>query len=301
MTTESTIASLDRIARPGGGLAMVAIDQRESLRTMMQEESGAAVSDAEVVDFKVHVARQLSPIASAMLFDRQFGMEAFAEAGSVAAHCGRIVAVDRLIQQPGEVVTDTDLDATADTAGLIAAGAVAFKFLVLWRGDENAARCVDLAGRFVEMSRSAGAIAILEAMVRPPSDDDGSWSRNDAIVAAADALGAVRPDLYKADVPSFGRGPAEEIEACARRVTEAVRGPWVVLSNGVAIGDFPAAVRAACKGGASGFLAGRAVWADCLSEYPSRLEAVSGPRLRELTEIVDAHARPWRVAQSPLS
>lgn len=299
MTTDSTLPGLQPIARPDGGLAMVAIDQRESLRTMMEEVSGSAVSDHEVVQFKVGVARRLSPIASAMLFDRQFGMHAFGEAATAGAHCGRIVAVDRLIQEPGQAVTDTDLDDTADVAGLIASGAVAFKFLVLWRGAENADRCVELAAQFVELCRAAGVIAILEAMVRPPTGDDGSWSRNDAIVDAARALGAVRPDLYKADVPSFGRGPAEEIQGCARQVTEAVRGPWVVLSNGVAIDDFSAAVQAACKGGASGFLAGRAVWADCLGDdYMSKLETISGPRLRQLVGIVDAHARPWATASN---
>ena len=299
---ESTSAglSLAPIARHRGGLAMVAIDQRESLRTMIEAVSDGPVDDTAVSDFKVQVASTLAPIASAMLFDRQFGLPAFTAAGQANAGCGRIVAVDTLVQVPGEIVTDTGLDETADVAGLAASGAVALKFLVLWRGAENADRCVDLAERFVAMCRSAGLIAILEAMVRLPTGaDEATWDRNQAIVDAAQALGAVRPDLYKSDVPSYGRGSAEEIQAWSERVSQALPCPWVVLSNGVTIEDFPGAVQAACRGGASGFLAGRAIWADCLGDdHASRLAKTSAPRLKQLIQIVDEHARPWSVAAS---
>ena len=59
---------------------------------------------------------------------------------------------------------------------------------------------------------------------------------------------------------------------------------------------FPRAVEASCRGGASGFLAGRALWTATLgADDPTEiLRERSVPRLRELGEIVDAHARPWR-------
>jgi sulfofructosephosphate aldolase len=48
-------------------------------------------------------------------------------------------------------------------------------------------------------------------------------------------------------------------------------------------------------GGASGFLAGRAVWADIVGspDIPKALREVSIPRLEQLAEIVDTHAKPW--------
>jgi sulfofructosephosphate aldolase len=68
-----------------------------------------------------------------------------------------------------------------------------------------------------------------------------------------------------------------------------------VLSQGVAVDDFPGAVEASCKGGASGFLAGRALWTSTLgAEDPTGLlRERSAPRLQELVAIVDEHARPW--------
>jgi sulfofructosephosphate aldolase len=69
-----------------------------------------------------------------------------------------------------------------------------------------------------------------------------------------------------------------------------------VLSQGVDPARFPTAVAAACRGGASGMLAGRAVWTATLGadDPTALLREHSVPRLRELAAIVDAHGRPWR-------
>src|SRR4029453_14595672 len=117
-----------------------------------------------------------------------------------------------------------------------------------------------------------------------------------AIVEAARELGAVRPSLYKCQVPLEGKGDPAEITRHAREIDAALPVPWVVLSQGVAADDFPGAVEASCKGGASGFLAGRALGTATLgADDPTEiLRERSVPRLRALGEIVDAHARPWR-------
>jgi sulfofructosephosphate aldolase len=69
-----------------------------------------------------------------------------------------------------------------------------------------------------------------------------------------------------------------------------------VLSQGVEPDDFPHAVEAACRGGASGCLAGRALWTAALpADDPTELvREWSVPRLRELNRIVDEYGRPWR-------
>jgi sulfofructosephosphate aldolase len=67
--------------------------------------------------------------------------------------------------------------------------------------------------------------------------------------------------------------------------------PWVVLSQGVPPDEFPLAVEHACRGGASGFLAGRALWTNTLdAEDPTELlRTQSVERLEQLIEIVDRH------------
>src|SRR3954465_2280728 len=61
---------LGSIARGSGGFAMVALDQRESLRTVGAEGGGGrGVADGELVAFKRAAVGALAPYASAVLLD----------------------------------------------------------------------------------------------------------------------------------------------------------------------------------------------------------------------------------------
>ncbi|HEU5203476.1 MAG TPA: hypothetical protein VFU17_04210, partial [Candidatus Limnocylindrales bacterium] len=102
-----TGSGLAALARPSGAFAMVALDQRESLRTML---GGETIADQALTTFKVDAARALTPHASAVLLDVAFGLGPVLEAGVLAGGCGLIVAADRLDQPPGGIVEDTALD-----------------------------------------------------------------------------------------------------------------------------------------------------------------------------------------------
>lgn len=294
---------LGDIARPSGTFAMVAMDQRESLRAMFAERMPGEVPLERRVAFKLAVARTLSPQASGMLVDASEGLEPILEAGALDPGCGLIVAADDLVQPVGGAVDDTRLDETVDLAHAAERGAVAAKLLVIWKPDRAADVRADLVGRFLERSRAAGLPGIVEGVVRPPSGvDEAGWTeREDALLQATAEFAAYRPDLYKAQVPLNGRGdPGEMVERC-RAMSELLPCPWVVLSSGVTIEDFPAAVEAASRGGASGFLAGRAVWRDAIGPDPEpALRERSVPRLERLAAIVDANARPWTEAPRPV-
>jgi sulfofructosephosphate aldolase len=286
------------LARPSGALAMVALDQRESLHTMFAKARGHRVPDQTVVDFKLAVAEAVATEASAMLFDRHFAMPAFNAAGALNPSCARILAADALVQEQGGEVEDADIDMAVDPVQAREMGAVAFKLLLIWRGAENADRNIDVARRYVARCHEAGLVAVLEGVVRKPTTGDDSWNRETAIVEAAMAFAAVEPDLYKCQVPFLGVGEEKEIARVSELVTAALPCPWVVLSAGVGVNDYPRAVEIACKAGASGFLAGRAVWGDLLAtdDYRARIREVSVPRVRGLVEIVDRCARPWSAA-----
>lgn len=258
---------------------MVAMDQRESLHTMLREH-GQKPAKERVARFKRAVASELAPHASGFLIDR----EHLDSVAPLVPH-GLILAVDRLAQEPGGVVEDTSLEEDVDITG----GVVALKLLVIWRDDAERERRVETSRRFVELARAHGLVSVLEGVVR--ADD-----REGAIVEAARELGAVGPDLYKCEVPLHGRGDPDEIERRAHAIDAELACPWVVLSQGVEPDDFPAAVAASCRGGASGMLAGRALWTSVLAaDDPTELlRERSVPRLRELADIVDRHGTPWR-------
>jgi sulfofructosephosphate aldolase len=272
--------TLDALARPSGTFAMVAMDQRESLRTMLREH-GFEATDERYARFKEIVARELAPLASGFLIEP-------GQVETVAPYVerGLILAVDGLVQAEGGPVEDTFLEEPAELHPQV----VALKLLVIWRDDERRPERVDLARRFVELAARNGLLSVLEPVVRVPDSD-----REDAIVEAARELGALRPSLYKCQVPYAGRAEPAEIARRAREIDVALPVPWVVLSQGVDPDAFPPAVEAACRGGASGCLAGRALWTAALpADDPTELiRERAAPRLRELARIVDDHGRPW--------
>jgi len=292
---------LRALARPSGALAMVALDQRESLRTIVAERSGReldAVSDGEIRRLKAAIAAAVTPHASAILLDTRFGVEPVREAGALAPSCALILAADELEQERGMPVEETDLDEAVDVDAIHASGAVALKLLVLWRGEATRSRLESIVLAFLERCRRARVLSVLEAVVRPPGGvDAGSWDREAAILDAAQALSPLGPDLYKTEVRLHGRGDQDEIHDRCIALDAAIGRPWVVLSQGVDVEDFPGAVEAACRAGASGFLAGRAIWTDSIGaggedELRGRLEEIAVPRLRQLGELVDRIARP---------
>jgi sulfofructosephosphate aldolase len=267
---------------------MLAVDQREAMRAMFAEHTPGPVPDQTLTRFKVEATRVLSPYASGVLVDRQFAFDAVTAAGAVAPGCGLIAAADRLIPGADEIVGAVEIDTEVVPAEVKAAGAVALKLLVLWRPDEAPDKRVAMVEEFVAMCRAAGLISIVEPVSRKPLDGR-PWDWADGVLAAAKELGSLGADLYKAEVPLHGEGDDAEILRGCEQLTAAIGSPWVVLSSGVRADLFPRAVELACKAGASGFLAGRAVWRDVIDapDLGRALATEAVDRLRRLGDVVD--------------
>ena len=289
------MADLSRISRPSGALAMVAVDQREALRGMFAAHQSDPVPDAQLTKFKVDVARELTPYASALLVDQEFGLDAIVDQGAMAANSGLIAAADLLIGPAGGAATDTAVDPAVDPNRMREINAAGLKFLVLWRKDESAESRLKLVNQFKKYCEIAKLPSIIEIIVKPPKDSSVVFDREEQIIEAAKEASTWQPDLYKAEVPFHGEGDHGLIRRNSERISEVIGGPWVVLSNGVKQEYFAEAVKSCCQGGASGFLAGRAVWADIVgsADIPKALREVSVPRLLKLAEIVDSYAKPW--------
>ena len=291
MTTDAVSAppSLSALTRPSGAFAMLAVDQREAMRAMFAEHQDAPVPDEQLLAFKLAATRTLSPHASAVLVDKQFALDQVLDAGAVAPGCALIAAADRFIAGHGELVTDVEIDEDVDPAHYRRRGAVAMKLLVIHRPDGDPRRRIEVVERFVDRCRSHGLLSIIEPLSRAPRDGR-DWDWDDGVLAAARELGTLGADLYKAEMPLHGQGEESAVRRRCAAMTEAVASPWVVLSSGVAHEAFPRAVELACSEGASGFLAGRAVWASVIGspDVERALVEVSVPRLQELCRVVDS-------------
>jgi len=281
----------DALARPRGGFAMIAIDARESMRGLFRD-AGRPSDDGDLSSFKRVAAQELGSLASAVLCDPVYGSDAIATMRDDHPDTGLIVAVDAFDEPRFGPLRESRLDEAAMAAAVAGGGVAALKLYLFWRPGADEVARLDDARRFIERCQELGVLSLLEGVV---AVQPGDPRFDDALVRAAEGFGALSPDVYKTQLPTFGRGDDETVEREARRVSDAVGVPWVVLSNGVDAPRFPAAVAAACRGGASGLLAGRGIWRPALSAADPVAELATGgrARLRELIDIVDTHARPW--------
>ncbi|EIJ8930390.1 sulfofructosephosphate aldolase [Salmonella enterica] len=277
------------ITRASGGFAMLAVDQREAMRLMFAAAGAKTpVADSVLTDFKVNAAKILSPYASAVLLDQQFCYRQAVEQNAVAKSCAMIVAADDFIPGNGIPVDNVVIDKKINAQAVKRDGAKALKLLVLWRSDEDAQQRLDMVKEFNELCHSNGLLSIIEPVVRPPRCGD-KFDREQAIIDAAKELGDSGADLYKVEMPLYGKGARSDLLTASQRLNGHINMPWVILSSGVDEKLFPRAVRVAMEVGASGFLAGRAVWSSVigLPDTELMLRDVSAPKLQRLGDIVD--------------
>ncbi len=280
-------AAYAALARDRGGFAMVALDQRGSIEALFRD-AGQRADEARIDDFRSVAVTALIPEASAVLLERGFLSRRWAQPWT--GRCSLIVAADHLVQPPGLPVQSSHLDPLgADLA--VALGARALKLLVLWHAGGPNRDQIAMVDAFVELAQERSLLAIVEGIVRAP---EGATAASADLLEAAARL-STGADIYKAQVPIHGGDRPADVEALSRDLTAAVTCPWVVLSAGVPAERFPEFVAASCRGGASGFLAGRAIWGGSLAaaDPAADLRANAVPRLRELVAIVDMEARPW--------
>src|SRR5215813_3784682 len=74
--TPGKLAGLKKVSTDQGIIAAAAMDQRGSLQKALAKEKGGEVNDAMMEEFKILVAEVLTPHASAILLDPEWGLPA---------------------------------------------------------------------------------------------------------------------------------------------------------------------------------------------------------------------------------
>lgn len=299
MTADTSIseseASLADIATADGTFAVIALDQRNTLKRMFVAAGRPDPTDEELVAFKADVLAGVDN-ASAALIDPTYGVPALKSIGSTTRALIAAEPANRITWNGEPRVTrDPELNAR----WVREQGGSALKFFVQLRVDrpvgpgepDIAAEGIEVARQVIADCREAGVPSVLENLIylRPDEELDAA-GRADAIIAAAVALDELRPDLLKLEYPGSP-------QAC-RRLAESISSPWAVLSAGVEFTEFSDVLRISCdEGGASGFIAGRAVWKDSVGLDPAerqRYLADEGRRrLDGCLQAIQGRARRW--------
>ncbi len=290
MTDAGRQAALRRLAGPGGVIAGIALDHRDSLRVILERHGLPSPSIDQLRELKLRLARALAPVASAVMLDEELGGFAL-DAGAVPANVGLIMPLEA--QGYEELVDGPTTTLLPDFSPVKAAarGASACKLLLPYRADagEAAERQEALVLETATTCHAAGLPLVVEPIVwRRPEETAQSFAAGYAglVAAAVDRLRLLGVDLFKTPFPvlvpegspasSSPEIPEPAAAAACRALDDACGGiPWVLLGAGAPLETFLIQIRIAGGAGAAGFLGGRGIWGPALVADPVESERIA--------------------------
>jgi tagatose 1,6-diphosphate aldolase/sulfofructosephosphate aldolase len=292
--------SLDQIADEAGKFAILAMDQRGTLRSML-DRAGQPSGDDDLSVFKVDVIGALSPLASGVLTDVEYGVGAVHAAGALDPRAGLLIASERSPQPTYHGEQRTVYAGAERGPGFVADnGGAALKFLVRWRPDRPASpgepdltqEAIDAVAAVIADCRAYGLPSVIEPLVTklPTEDQLSDEQRRLAVIRSAEVLAGLGPDLLKLEWPGDADGCREVSKVCGNV-------PWALLSAGVAYEEFVNRVITAMDAGACGYIAGRAFWGEAVTLRGAKrvafLTTTAAERMAGLNAAIAGHGPSW--------
>jgi len=315
---------LESVSDSRGVIAALAIDQRDALRTLFSAElkiDKQAVSREQLEQFKSVVVRALSPHASAVLLEPEYGLRA---AGQRASSCGLLMAYEVSGYDPSVPGRIPRLLEGWSVRRLIDAGAHCIKVL-LYYALSDTPEIMDRKRAWVERVGCECAdcdvpffleIVPYQAGMEEQTPEFASH-KPDILASAMKEFSQPRycVDVLKVGVPvtmAYVQGSSvsdgtfvharEEALQLFRCAAEAATKPFLFLSAGVSNRVFNEALELASEAGVHfcGVLCGRATWKDGVSVFvrggAEALEEwleTEGARNIQAVNTSLRHATPW--------
>lgn len=281
--------ALSRLSTPGGGMLIVAADQRNSMKAVMTDDP-SAVDRAGLAAAKADLVSHLGNTAPAILLDPETALPEIVDDGVLAPSTGLVVALDA----SGFATTEQGLRRTRYIDGMSPRrvrelGGDAAKMLFYLRPDQGEAEDEVVAAirGLVDEADAEGVLLIVEILTYPlPDESDEDYrAAFGGLVEQATRI-CVEQGVKVLKIPYPGSA-----EASAAVHAAAMGVPWAVLSAGVDHATFVEQVRTAVRHGSAGAMAGRSLWKDCLSTESSvraeRLSRIAAARAAELAAVID--------------
>lgn len=304
-----------RLADAGGRFKMLAVDQRPPITNPIRAARGTEEAPYEdVAGFKLMLIDQLQEDASAVLLDPHYALPRGLSLLSPAN--GMIVTLEdsNFRETRGGRLSTEIGDWSVEKIKRVGGDAV--KVLAWYRPDADAEICraqEDFARRVGEACHRFDIPFLFELLVYPlPGETDQTRDYVEMAAKQADnVLESVRRfadpdfgiDIFKLEspVPASGVGNGEDatVQALFDEMGRLAGRPWVMLSAGAGMAEFEAVLRHAYRAGASGYLAGRAIWAEPFRAFPdwdairTGLRDASRPYMRRINALTEAAAAPW--------
>ncbi|KAE9536276.1 tagatose 1,6-diphosphate aldolase [Ursidibacter arcticus] len=308
---------LKKLATKDGIIAALAIDQRGALRRMMGDD----ITPQQVSEFKTLISQELTPYASSILLDPEFG---WAAAEKRDENCGLIMAYEKTGYDKTVVGRFPDLIDDVSVYRLKEKGSEAVKLLIYFDIDEPK-EINDRKAAFVERVASecnAEQIPLfLEILTYDGTNEDYVHNAKvkphkviEAMKFFADKRFGV--DVLKVEVPvnmayveGFAKGEVlytqDEAKAFFKQQSEATSLPFIFLSAGVSAKLFQDTLVFAKEAGSqfNGVLCGRATWAGGADAYKAEgvdaarqwLKTQGKQNISELLAVLEQTATPIKL------
>lgn len=325
--TPGKLKNLEKLSTKKGYIAAAAMDQRGSLRKSIAKEKGlepSQVTHETMAEFKTAVTKVLSPYASGILLDPEYGLEA---AKRRAPTTGLLLAYESTGYDqttPGRIPM---LVPHWTVSKSVKEGANAIKILLYYTPFEEP-RINEIKHAWVERIGAECALHdipfFLEFVGYSSGGEDEKgieYARKKPEIVKRSmeefSKDRYRVDVLKVEIPvnlkfvkgtrackgdaAYDRNEAKDHYRAAAAVTKK---PFIYLSAGVSDEEFRESLELAIEAGVpfNGVLCGRATWKEGIPVYAKSgvkaLEAWLSDRgvqnIQALNKILEQGARPWK-------
>lgn len=319
--TQEKHSYMEKLSDENGIISALAFDQRGALKRLMAQYQTQEPTIAQMEELKVLVAEELTPYASSMLLDPEYGLPA---AKHLDKNAGLLLAYEKTGYDTTSTKRLPDCLVEWSAKRLKKQGADAVKFLLYYDvdGDEEVNQQKQAYIERIGSECKAEDIPFfLEILAYDETITDAA-SVEYAKVKPHKVLDAMKVfsderfgiDVLKVEVPvnmkyveGFGDGPIVHTQDQAanffKQQDQATPLPYIYLSAGVSAKLFQDTLVFAKESGANfnGVLCGRATWAGSVKDYIEKGEAAARQWLRtegfknidELNKVLKATATSW--------
>lgn len=294
--TTSELRGYQQICGANGTIMVIACDQRGGIRQILADtaEERAKISDAMLGDVKADVVLYLASEAPCVLLDPVCAVPGIVDQGVLPRDVALLIGLDA-----SGYDSDADghwlsrLAPGIDARKVRALGGTGGKIMVYLRADRPTANShnMDIVRRCIDDFAREDLLLVVEFLTyQLPGEDKAAYkAKFPALIEGGTRL-CLDAGAKVLKLPYPGTA-----EACAAISAMCGSVPWSVLSAGVDHETFLGQVEIAMANGASGVIAGRALWKDCVFLERARtreaLVAKAVPRLRAIQAILGRYPR----------
>ena len=284
---------MENLSTTDGVISALAIDQRGSLKQMLADAANKPADETTIVDFKKAVSSELTPYASSILTDPEYGLPATKVRDK---NCGLLLSYEKTGYDTTEPGRMPDLIANQSGLRIKNEGGDAIKFLVYYDPDEGQ-EINDKKQAFVERvgaeARANELPFFLEVLTYDASIADAK-SEEFAKVKANKVIETMKEfskpqydvTVLKVEIPfniKYVEGfngsnnvvyTQQDAKDLLKEQSEATDLPYIFLSAGVTSEEFIAEIKMAEEAGAdfNGVLCGRATWKPSIEPFAGESE-----------------------------